>query len=30
MAIIWSPLAIQRINEIAQYIAQDHYDAAVR
>ena len=30
MTIIWSPLAIQRVNEIAQYIAQDNYDAAIK
>ena len=30
MTIIWSPLAIQRVNDIAQYIAQDYYDAAIK
>ena len=30
MTIIWSPLAIQKVNEIAQYIAQDNYDAAIK
>jgi toxin ParE1/3/4 len=28
MKIIWSPLAITRINEIADYIAEDSPDAA--
>ena len=30
MTIIWSPLAIQRVNEIAQYIAQDNDEAAIK
>ncbi len=28
MKIIWSPLAIERISEIAQYIAKDNPSAA--
>ena len=30
MRIEWSPLALQRVEEIAQHIAQDNPDAAVR
>jgi len=30
MRIIWSPLAIDRISEIADYIAQDNIDASVK
>lgn len=30
MKIIWSPLAISRINEIADYIAADNPDAAIK
>lgn len=30
MTIIWSPLAIQKVTEIAKYIAQDNAPAAVR
>jgi len=30
MRIIWSPLAIDRISEIADYIAKDNIDASVK
>lgn len=30
MKIVWSPLAIERISEIAQYIAQDNTNAAAK
>jgi len=30
MKIIWSPLAIDRISEIADYIARDNIDASVK
>ncbi len=30
MKIIWSPLALERVTEIARYIAQDNPDAARR
>ena len=30
MRIIWSPLAIDRVSEIAEYIAQDKPSAAVK
>ncbi len=30
MKIVWSPLAIERVSEIAQYIAQDSPRAAVK
>ena len=30
MKIVWSPLAIERVSEIAQYIAQDSPGAAVK
>ena len=30
MKIIWSPLAIQRVIEIAEYITQDSQDAAIK
>ena len=30
MKIVWSPLAIERVGEIAEYISQDNPDAAVR
>jgi len=30
MKIIWSPLAIDRITEIADYIAQDNVDASTK
>lgn len=30
MKIAWSPLALKRVEDIAQYIAQDNPDAAVR
>mgnify|MGYP001551828032 CR=1 FL=1 len=29
MNIEWSPLSLQRINEISEYIAQDNIDAAI-
>ncbi|MCL4691168.1 MAG: type II toxin-antitoxin system RelE/ParE family toxin [Candidatus Hydrogenedentes bacterium] len=30
MKIVWSPLALERVEEIAAYIARDNPDAAVR
>ena len=30
MNIEWSPLSLQRINEISEYIAQDNIDAAIK
>jgi len=30
MKIIWSPLAVDRISEIAEYIAQDNLNASVK
>ena len=30
MIIEWSPLSIQRINEISDYIAEDNVDAAIK
>lgn len=30
MKIVWSPLAIERVSEIAQYIAQDSPEVAVK
>ena len=30
MSIEWSPLSLQRINEISEYIAQDNIDAAIK
>jgi len=30
MKIVWSPLALERIEDIARYIAEDSPDAAVR
>lgn len=30
MKVEWSPLALERVEDIAQYIAQDNPDAAVR
>jgi len=30
MRIVWSPLAVDRVAEIAEYIAQDNPDAAAR
>lgn len=30
MRLIWSPLAIERVSEIAEYIAQDNLSAAQR
>ena len=30
MRIIWSPLAVERISEIADYIAQDNYNASIK
>ena len=30
MKIVWSPLAIERVTEIAEYIARDNPDAATR
>jgi toxin ParE1/3/4 len=30
MKIEWSPLSIQRINEISDYIAEDNIDAAIK
>jgi plasmid stabilization system protein ParE len=28
MKIVWSPLALERVNEIAEHIAQDNVEAA--
>lgn len=30
MRIVWSPLALERVEDIARYIAEDNPDAAVR
>lgn len=30
MKIVWSPLALERVEDIARYIAEDNPDAAVR
>lgn len=30
MIIVWSPLALERVGDIAQYIAEDKPDAAVK
>jgi len=30
MIIEWSPLSLQRINEISEYIAQDNIEAAIK
>ncbi|MBK1735832.1 plasmid stabilization protein [Halorhodospira abdelmalekii] len=30
MKIVWSPLALERVEDIARYIAEDNLDAAVR
>ncbi len=30
MKIVWSPLAMQRMTEIAEYIAQDNMDASLK
>ena len=30
MKIVWSPLALERVEDIAQYIAEDKPDAAVK
>ena len=30
MKIVWSPLALGRVEDIAQYIAEDNPDAAIR
>ena len=30
MKVEWSPLALERVDDIAQYIAQDNPEAAVR
>ena len=30
MRIVWSPLALERVEDIAQYIAEDNPDAAVK
>ena len=30
MKIVWSPLALERVEDIARYIAEDNLDAALR
>ena len=30
MKVVWSPLALERVEDIARYIAEDNPDAAVR